>query len=286
MFYDGCDFADKKFIEFITTSDKAKLSLMSGKEVINTYANTLKDSTKSTDNLSSALGTASGSASGFVSSLKSIAADIGISTAIDLAIQAIASAWDELNVTAAEIQGNIDTITSRLGALNAEYEELGSRDPDSLSQSEQDRLQYLDDRIAREERLLEIEQGRKDQELVGHGFTDYFDKDNYNKQFKDSLTGPSMLSNVVDWLDGGSSDSYIGLKINADRSIDSYNEKITTIKNLEDMQKKLNEDSAEYLLLQDQINMAQSSFDTTDMEEQLHTFETYLAEDQTVVDIS
>lgn len=58
MFYDGCDFADKNFVKFINTSDKAKLSLMSGEDVLKTYANTMKNSSQQTSTFASTLGSA------------------------------------------------------------------------------------------------------------------------------------------------------------------------------------------------------------------------------------
>ncbi len=229
---------------------------------------------------------ASSSTSTLASTLKSTATSMGIMLAVDLAIQAVTTAWDEMNVTVSEIQGNIDGITARLDSLKAEYDMLHSLDPDSLSQAEKDRLQYLDDRIRKEERLLQIEQARKDEEAYGGGFTDFFDKDNYRRQFFDSQAGPNILSNIIDWAGGGASDSYSGLAMNAKNSLTSYSEKTAAIERLKTLQEGLNESSQEYLMLQHQIDGHQTTLDSImpGMEDQLMAFEKILAADQAVLE--
>lgn len=228
---------------------------------------------------------ASSSTTAFASTLKSVAANMGIMLAVNAGIKILTTIWDELNVTAIEVQDNIDGITSKLNELNAEYEELNSRNPDSLSQSEKDRLQYLDDRIAREERLLEIEKARKDEELVGNGFTDFFDKDNYRRQYYDSMSG-TPWKNVVDWFKGGSSDNYVVNKNNTEAYLESYARQKGHLDKLKDSQKGLNKNSEEYLRIQNEIDSTMDGMNgsMSVMEEQLLSFESFLLNDKAVIE--
>ncbi len=121
----------------------------------------------------------------FASSLKSIAANIGIMLAINLAIKAATAIWDAFNVTVAEVKEKVDELTSSLNSLKSEYEELHSRDYDSLSNSEIRRLNYLERRIELEEELLAAEKRRLQEEKTNKGLTAYFDDDNYNTKYQE-----------------------------------------------------------------------------------------------------
>ena len=113
----------------------------------------------------------------------SIAANMAVMIAINLAIKGAIALWDKYNVTVAETQEKIDGINSSLQTLNSEYNELNSRDIDTLSDSEKARLEYLEKRIDAEKRLLEIEKKKQAQEAIGTKITDAFDKDNLNNQY-------------------------------------------------------------------------------------------------------
>ena len=137
------------------------------------------------------------------------AMNAGIMALAGLVVTGLTHAWDAINVTVAETQEKIDEITASLTELNSEYNSLVSRDTDSLSQSEKERLEYLEYRIAKEEELLKIQEAKKAEEEIGGGFTDYFDKDSYTRKLSDeknfSLTNPlQSFLNITDLLKGGS----------------------------------------------------------------------------------
>ena len=118
---------------------------------------------------------------------------MAIMLAINVAIKAVTAIWDEMNVTVAETQEKIDGLNSSIETLNSEYETLNARDYDSLSQSEKDRLEYLKERIEYEEKLLEIQKRKLNEEQVGTGFTDYFDKDSLRgKKFSLTMFGDGL----------------------------------------------------------------------------------------------
>lgn len=118
--------------------------------------------------------------------LKKVAANMAIMLAVSLAIKGIAALWDHLNVTVEESKKKYDELSSSLSTLQAEYDTFISRDYDSLSQSEKDRLEYLEDRIALEKELLEIQQHKIYREQLGGSFTDRFDKDSYTYKTSDT----------------------------------------------------------------------------------------------------
>lgn len=115
---------------------------------------------------------ASGSATAFGTTLKNVAANMGIMLAITVALKLLGAAWDHFDVTVEESQAKVDDITTKLKELNEEYDKLNSRDSDSLTSSEKERLNYLKDRISYEEELFDIEKRKQYQEQMGGGFTD------------------------------------------------------------------------------------------------------------------
>ena len=118
-------------------------------------------------------------------SLLNAALNAGIMIAFAAAIKAVEYAWDKANVTVQEVQGNIDDLSDSISTLEDEYNSLKDTGSENLTESEQARLQYLEDHIAREKELKELEEARLIREKYGNGFTDYFDEDNQNAKYSD-----------------------------------------------------------------------------------------------------
>lgn len=120
-----------------------------------------------------------------ITTLKSVAANIGVMIAFTVAIKAIEYAWDKANTTVEEVQGKIDDLFSSISTLEDEYKSLKETGSENLTDAEQARLQYLEDRIEREKELKELEEARLIREKYGSNFTDYFDEDNQNAKYSD-----------------------------------------------------------------------------------------------------
>lgn len=138
-------------------------------------------------------------------SLLNAALNASIMIAFTVAIKAVQYAWDQANTTVAEVQERIDDLTDSISSLETEYNNLKDAGSENLTDAEQARLQYLEDRIEREKELKELEEARLIREKYGNGFTDYFDEDNYNQKynkFKEEYFG-GYHNNDVAALDVG-----------------------------------------------------------------------------------
>lgn len=120
-----------------------------------------------------------------ITTLKSVAANIGVMIAFTVAIKAIEYAWDKANTTVEEVQGKFDDLSSSISTLEDEYKSLKETGLENLTDAEQARLQYLEDRIEREKKLKELEEARLIREKYGSNFTDFFDEDNQNAKYSD-----------------------------------------------------------------------------------------------------
>ena len=148
---------------------------------------------------------------------------------ISLAIKAIQFVWDKLNVTVEETQQKVDETSSRLKELQDLQAELSARDPESLSDTERERLAYLDDRIAKEKELLELQKARVAEEEIGGKFTDYFDDDSYSKKLADEYTGgwKNFLFNSAQFLSGSPSQAL--MKDQDDSTVTNLNAKTENV---------------------------------------------------------
>ena len=184
---------------------------------------------------------ASSSTSKFSASLKNVAANMGIMLAITVALKLLGAAWDHFNVTVEESQAKVDDITTKLKELNEEYDKLNSRDSDSLTSSEKERLNYLKDRISYEEELFDIEKRKQYQEQMGGGFTDLFDKDSDSYKKWVELVNDFGKNEVMEGFWHGTIDS----------NIDEYNQALTNAKDitdkLEDLRKGGHDDGSYYV---------------------------------------
>ena len=117
--------------------------------------------------------------------LLNAALNAGIMIAFTVAIKAVQTAWDKANTTVGEVTEKIDELSSSISELETEYKSLKEAGSENLTDAEQSRLQYLEDRIEREKELKELEEARLIREKYGTNFTDYFDKDNYSHKYSD-----------------------------------------------------------------------------------------------------
>ena len=132
------------------------------------------------------------STSQFAASLKNIAVNAGSVLLINLAIQAGRLAWDTLNVTVEEQEAKVNSLQATYQNLQSEYEQLSNKQ--DLTDAEQKRLSYLERRLELDERILKAEQSQLFEEKTGSKFTDLFDPDNMETQYK-----KEMLSTGGEW---------------------------------------------------------------------------------------
>lgn len=214
------DVTDKAAIQFFTEVDNGKRKIKD-----------IDDYIKKAEESSTAFGAA----------LKNVAANIGIMLAITVVLKLLGAAWDYFNVTVEESQAKVDEVTAKLKELNEEYDKLNSRDSDSLTSSEKERLNYLKDRISYEEELLDIEKRKQYQEQMGGGFTDLFDKDSDSYKKWVELVNDFGKNEVMEGFWHGTIDS----------NIDEYNQALTNAKDitdkLEDLRKGGHDDDSYYV---------------------------------------
>ncbi len=125
---------------------------------------------------------ASTATSKFAATLKTVATNTAIMIAISAVIKTITWAWDELTTTVAEAKEEYDKLNFSIETLTNESDELQKRDYASLSQSERDRLAYLQDRIELEKELLKIQQRQQYQARIGTDWYNIFDSDSFKQQ--------------------------------------------------------------------------------------------------------
>ena len=171
------------------------------------------------------------------------AINAGITLLVVLQVKLLSSVWDHFNVTVAETKEKIEGVNTRLSELNAEYETLNAIGKESLSKTEQERLDYLDKRIDKEEELLELLEAKAIQEEIGGKFTDLFDEDSYTRKMFDEIFGKS---NPLELIFGGGSDNLGTLKRNTDRSLSSYDKLNEDIKVFEKQMEDNSKGSSEY----------------------------------------
>ncbi len=153
--------------------------------------------------------------------LLNTALNAGIMLAVVAQIKLLSNAWDYFNVTVAETEEEIGEVSARLNEFNTEYETLSAKNPDSLSEAEQERLNYLTDRIDKEKELLELLKAKSAQEEIGGKFTDLFDEDSFSqKLFLEKWRVISPLELIF----GDVSDNFNVLSIKTANTISYYND--------------------------------------------------------------
>lgn len=201
--------------------------------------------------------------------LLNTALNAGITLAVVAAVKLLSNAWDYFNVTVAESQEKIDATTSRLNELNAEYEALSSRNPDSLSPTEKERLDYLNERIDKEKELLQLQQANAAEEEIGGKFTDLFDKDSFSQKMLFEKFGNISL---LDFSTGNASENLGMLMADTQASVTDHQYLIDNIAQQKQEKASSPKGSAEYQAASEQLKQFQSQLDDYDyspMQDQL-----------------
>ena len=94
-------------------------------------------------------------------------------------------AWQKYKQSIEDVKDRIDELSDSISTLESEYKSLKETESENLTDAEQARLQYLEDRIEREKELKELEEARLIREKYGSNFTDSFDEDNQNAKYSD-----------------------------------------------------------------------------------------------------
>lgn len=95
------------------------------------------------------------------------------------------AAWQKYKQSIEDVKDRIDELSDSISTLESEYKSLKETESENLTDAEQARLQYLEDRIEREKELKELEEARLIREKYGSNFTDSFDEDNQNAKYSD-----------------------------------------------------------------------------------------------------
>lgn len=137
--------------------------------------------------LDTAMQNAATTSAQFAATLKNVAANALPILAISVAIQLVQAGWDALNVTVEEQEAKVNSLQVAYQNLQSEYEQLSGRQ--DLTEAEKNRLSYLERRLELDERILKAEKSQLFEEKTGSKFTDLFDKDNMETQYKKEMAG-------------------------------------------------------------------------------------------------
>ena len=131
----------------------------------------------------------------FATTLTNIAANALPILAISAAIQLVQAGWDALNVTVEEQEAKVSSLQAAYQNLSSEYEQLsGKQDP---TDAEKNRLSYLERRLELDERILKAEKSQLFDEKTGDKFTDLFDPENMETQYKKEMAGSGSEWNFL-----------------------------------------------------------------------------------------
>lgn len=183
---------------------------------------------------------ASSATSAFGATLKTVAVNVGIMLAINGAIKLAQYAWDKFNTTVEESQSTLSETQSTISDLKAKITELNAIPDNELTQGQRDKLENLQQQLATQEKLEEIEQRRLARETIGNGnFADYFDKDSYKgaigdiveksgKSINDSYRWINEYKNIGNKIKNIQSDIESTKSLNKNGVYDKY---LTTLDN-------------------------------------------------------
>lgn len=184
-------------------------------------------------------------ASALGATLKSVAANFGIMLLVNSIIQFGINLWDDWNVTVEESQGQLDEITQKLAAFNEEKAALDSKDTAALTDSEKERLQYLNDRIDSERELLDIEQRKLYQNRIGTSVSDYFDPDS-DKSKTFNYVHDDMIYEIATALIGIPTEEIVAEYQNITEQIEKTNEKLSYTPDTSSLYSRYQNDLDEY----------------------------------------
>ena len=96
------------------------------------------------------------------------------------------AAWQKYKQSIEDVKDRIDELSDSISTLESEYKSLKETGSEKLTDAEQARLQYLEDRIAREKELKKLEEARYIREKYGNSTVgNYLNEDNQNAKYSD-----------------------------------------------------------------------------------------------------
>ena len=96
------------------------------------------------------------------------------------------AAWQKHKQSIEDVKDRIDELSDSISTLESEYKSLKETGSEKLTDAEQARLQYLEDRIAREKELKKLEEARYIREKYGNSTVgNYLNEDNQNAKYSD-----------------------------------------------------------------------------------------------------
>ena len=130
---------------------------------------------------------------GFISGLKGVATNMAVTLAVSLAIKGAMYIWDKLNVTYEEQAKIVSDLNDEIKSLEEEEQKLlGLRDEGGLTEAEQSRLNYLQERLALDKEIYKQEQKKlAESELYGKG-------DLLSDGILGNTTGDSQVANSAE----------------------------------------------------------------------------------------
>lgn len=94
--------------------------------------------------------------------------------------------WQKYKQSIEDVKDRIDELSDSISTLESEYKSLKETGSEKLTDAEQARLQYLEDRIAREKELKKLEEARYIREKYGNSTVgNYLNEDNQNAKYSD-----------------------------------------------------------------------------------------------------
>ena len=167
-YFDNDKFNWKKLTDKIGEVDSVTKRYLN--DCIDLDTQTIKNKA-SIEDLANAYKQSGHSLEGFISGLKGIATNMAVMLAISLAIKGAMYIWDELNVTYEEQAKIVSDLNDEIKSLEEEEQKLlDLRDEGGLTEAEQSRLDYLQQRLELDKQIYKQEQRKlADSELYGKG---------------------------------------------------------------------------------------------------------------------
>lgn len=191
----------------------------------------------------------------FAATLKNIAANAGIVLGINFAIQAGKLAWDALNVTVEEQEAKVNSLQTAYQNLQSEYEQLSGKQ--DLTEAEKNRLSYLERRLELDERILKAEKSQLFEEKTGSKFTDLFDPENMETQYKKEMAGTGSEWNILSGF-AQNRDGYAYLSELYERKTEDIQASQQEIEKWTSYRDKMDEGSGAWNIYQQKIDSAQN----------------------------
>lgn len=158
------------------------------------------------------------------------------------------AAWQKYKQSIEDVKDRIDELSDSISTLESEYKSLKETGSEKLTDAEQARLQYLEDRIAREKELKELEEARYIREKYGNSTVgNYLNEDNQNAKYSDfrekHFNGMSNMdvTSLAYGIDNGVQDV-----INIGSKIDEYKTIQEKIQSYVDQMNRHSSDEQEY----------------------------------------